>query len=466
MAEERLQKRLAAIMSADVVGYSRLMGTDEAGTQSRLNTLRRELIDPAIAAHSGRIVKLMGDGALSVTSSSKGDWPGLDISSQSPLSGKRRDRPARFRDRKAVKWCMFGLFLYLLSEGWAHAAPVNGMPEGYWVFVAARCHQIECLRERPSIDRFESQSAFQGNDPASVFKCLYFFTWQKRDFGECATCWFVRRNISGAAGKFTYENLSGIVGPYAQLRPQVEIVSQRLPCVGDIQFYSNVTVVFEFDRGFRSIRNNEIGAVLSNIQFSLSCHFSQLPFYRRVAFIEEIRTNPGCNEQQGSEQSQQARIDSEPPRPSSYNSFIYVVMIWISGTANAMIGVFLVTFCERRRLVAISIGIPLIALGGVMGWTGAAMLMGPKTPISSSAHLTTADDGAENIGIRPIVVPELKLGNIQRHVLFADTMECADHAAFEDRPETLNRICVDCANDVLALWWSTLPRGYSVFSLS
>jgi adenylate cyclase len=64
MAEERLQRRLAAIMSADVVGYSRLMGTDEAGTLSRLNTLRRELIDPAIAGHSGRIVKLMGDGAL------------------------------------------------------------------------------------------------------------------------------------------------------------------------------------------------------------------------------------------------------------------------------------------------------------------------------------------------------------------------------------------------------------------
>ena len=64
MAEERLQRRLAAILSADVVGYSRLMGTDEAGTLSRLNALRRELIDPAIAAHSGRVVKLIGDGAL------------------------------------------------------------------------------------------------------------------------------------------------------------------------------------------------------------------------------------------------------------------------------------------------------------------------------------------------------------------------------------------------------------------
>src|SRR5271155_2187291 len=64
MAEERLQRRLAAILSADVVGYSRLMGVDEAGTLSRLNGLRRELIDPTIAAHAGRIVKLMGDGAL------------------------------------------------------------------------------------------------------------------------------------------------------------------------------------------------------------------------------------------------------------------------------------------------------------------------------------------------------------------------------------------------------------------
>jgi adenylate cyclase len=64
MAEERLQRRLAAILSADVVGYSRLMGLDEAGTLSRLNALRRGIIDPTIAAHAGRIVKLMGDGAL------------------------------------------------------------------------------------------------------------------------------------------------------------------------------------------------------------------------------------------------------------------------------------------------------------------------------------------------------------------------------------------------------------------
>ena len=64
MAEERRQRRLAAILSADVVDCLRLMGIDEAGKLVRLKALRRELIDPMIAAHSGRIVKLMGDGAL------------------------------------------------------------------------------------------------------------------------------------------------------------------------------------------------------------------------------------------------------------------------------------------------------------------------------------------------------------------------------------------------------------------
>jgi adenylate cyclase len=59
-----LQRRLAAILAADVVGYSRLMGADETGTLTRLKTHRSELIDPAIAARGGRMVKLMGDGAL------------------------------------------------------------------------------------------------------------------------------------------------------------------------------------------------------------------------------------------------------------------------------------------------------------------------------------------------------------------------------------------------------------------
>ncbi|MDP7343588.1 MAG: adenylate/guanylate cyclase domain-containing protein [Alphaproteobacteria bacterium] len=58
------ERRLAAIVSADVVGYSRLMGLDEVGTLESLRTHRRELIDPKIAEHGGRIAKTMGDGLL------------------------------------------------------------------------------------------------------------------------------------------------------------------------------------------------------------------------------------------------------------------------------------------------------------------------------------------------------------------------------------------------------------------
>ena len=64
MAPEKIDRRLAAILSADVVGYSRLMGADEAGTLSDLQAHHAELIDPTIAAHNGRVVKLMGDGVL------------------------------------------------------------------------------------------------------------------------------------------------------------------------------------------------------------------------------------------------------------------------------------------------------------------------------------------------------------------------------------------------------------------
>ena len=64
MSGERVERRLAAILAADVAGYSRLMGEDESGTLARLRAHRRELIDPKIAEHKGRIVKTTGDGIL------------------------------------------------------------------------------------------------------------------------------------------------------------------------------------------------------------------------------------------------------------------------------------------------------------------------------------------------------------------------------------------------------------------
>src|SRR5437660_9371415 len=64
VASSRVEHKFAVIMCADVVGYSRLMGIDEEGTLAALNAVRRDLVDPTIIAHKGRIVRTMGDGLL------------------------------------------------------------------------------------------------------------------------------------------------------------------------------------------------------------------------------------------------------------------------------------------------------------------------------------------------------------------------------------------------------------------
>jgi adenylate cyclase len=64
MAEERVERRLAAILAADVVGYSRLTGIDEAGTRARFNEQFGDFVQPGIDHHRGRLVKTMGDGFL------------------------------------------------------------------------------------------------------------------------------------------------------------------------------------------------------------------------------------------------------------------------------------------------------------------------------------------------------------------------------------------------------------------
>ena len=64
MTGERVERRLAAILAADVVGYSRLVSADEADALTRLGTLRRAIIEPNIANHSGRLFKIMDDGFL------------------------------------------------------------------------------------------------------------------------------------------------------------------------------------------------------------------------------------------------------------------------------------------------------------------------------------------------------------------------------------------------------------------
>src|SRR5262245_4073575 len=64
MANPHVERRLAAILAADVAGYSRLMGADEEGTHAALKVYRHEIIDPKITEHRGRVVRIIGDGLL------------------------------------------------------------------------------------------------------------------------------------------------------------------------------------------------------------------------------------------------------------------------------------------------------------------------------------------------------------------------------------------------------------------
>jgi len=96
LSGERVERRLTAILAADVVGYSRLMGADEEGTLAALKTIRRELVDPRIVEHRGRIVKTTGDGLL-VEFASVVDAVRCAVDVQREMAERNADKPAATR---------------------------------------------------------------------------------------------------------------------------------------------------------------------------------------------------------------------------------------------------------------------------------------------------------------------------------------------------------------------------------
>src|SRR5271168_72941 len=96
MSGERVERRLAAILAVDVAGYSRLMGEDEEGTLAALKAIRRELGDPKIKEHRGRIVKTTGDGLL-VEFASVVDAVRCAVEVQREMAGRNAGVPAERR---------------------------------------------------------------------------------------------------------------------------------------------------------------------------------------------------------------------------------------------------------------------------------------------------------------------------------------------------------------------------------
>ncbi|MFO1049445.1 MAG: adenylate/guanylate cyclase domain-containing protein [Geminicoccaceae bacterium] len=98
MATQRVERRLAAILAADIVGYSRLVERDEAGTLAAIRSLRERAVDPLLAAHRGRIAKLMGDGAI-VEFGSVVDAVAFAVAMQEAVAEEQRATPADRRIR-------------------------------------------------------------------------------------------------------------------------------------------------------------------------------------------------------------------------------------------------------------------------------------------------------------------------------------------------------------------------------
>src|SRR5260370_37378542 len=96
MNADRVERRLAAILAADVAGYARLMGVDEEGTLAALKAVRRELADPQIAEYRGRIVKTTGDGLL-VESASVVDAMRCAVEEQSEIVRRNANGPSERR---------------------------------------------------------------------------------------------------------------------------------------------------------------------------------------------------------------------------------------------------------------------------------------------------------------------------------------------------------------------------------
>ncbi len=142
MPQERVQRRLAAILAADVVGYSRLMENDEVGTLAALKRHRAEAFDPTVAAHNGRVVKLMGDGAL-VEFASVVDAVECAVELQMQMGKRNSDVPPERRIEFRIGINLGDIILEgddIYGEGVNVAARLESLAEPHGVCISGTVH--------------------------------------------------------------------------------------------------------------------------------------------------------------------------------------------------------------------------------------------------------------------------------------------------------------------------------------
>lgn len=185
MTGERVIRRLAAIMAADVVGYSRLMGRDESGTLARLKAHRTERLEPVLARHGGRLVKLTGDGAL-VEFPSAVDALGAAVEFQQAVAEANRDRP----DDTALVF-RIGLHLGdlivdgddLYGDGVNVAARLEAEAPAGGIVISRNVHDAVSRRTKATFDDLGLLSLKNIEQPVQAFAV----TWDPADWEVAAT---------------------------------------------------------------------------------------------------------------------------------------------------------------------------------------------------------------------------------------------------------------------------------------
>jgi len=161
LTAERAERRLAAVLAADVAGYSRLMGSDEEGTLARLKAVRKALVDPTIAKHRGRIVKTTGDGML-VEFSSAVDAARGAVEVQRGMAAQNTDVPQDVRIEFRIGIHVGDVIFDdndIFGEGVNIAARLEGIAEAGGVCLSDDTHR----QIRGKID-----SAFEDMGPQSL----------------------------------------------------------------------------------------------------------------------------------------------------------------------------------------------------------------------------------------------------------------------------------------------------------
>ena len=170
-----MERRLAAILAADVVGYSRLMGEDEAGTLERLKSLRRGLVQPKIAEGRGRIVKLMGDGLLA-------EFPSVveavryAVAIQQDMAGREADLPDERRIRLRIGVNLGDIIVEgsdIYGDGVNVAARLEGLAEPGGICISGKVYEEVRNKLPTAFEDLGEQKVKNIPEPVRVYRWTY-----------------------------------------------------------------------------------------------------------------------------------------------------------------------------------------------------------------------------------------------------------------------------------------------------